>query len=230
VNPPAASESAPPPTADSPTADPSATPSPVGTDPAPLAVMPESGTDLMTFMEHPSALGPGFTVDTTVDSTYGDRTSVSTVADVTKADCKTMVHSDWTLQIGNGQAMAMRLYKSHNTQEVAEDLDLYEDDVTAQSVMKNVSRLAGVCGGFTDPDSDLKVTMRTRTLSGVGDQAYLVTLTNPEWPANGNILVAVRVGDVVATFYVLDLFAKDGGVSLATKAAADIAAKLKAAR
>ena len=227
--PPAVSDSAPPTTGDSPASGPSATPSPVGTDPTPLSVMPETGTDLMTFMAHPSALGPDFTVDTAVDATLGDRGAPSTVDDVAKTDCKELLHSSWTVQLGNGQATAMRLYKSHNTQEVSEDLDLYEDDATAESVMKNVGRLGGVCDGFTDPDSELKVAMKTRTLSGVGDQAYLVTLTNPQWQENGNILVAVRVGDVVATFYVLDLFAKDGGVSLATKAADDVARKLKAA-
>jgi hypothetical protein len=65
-------------------------------------------------------------------------------------------------------------------------------------VVKNASRLTTVCNGFTDPDSGLKVTMKTKALSGIGDQAYLVTLTNPQWQVNGNVLVAVRVGDVVA--------------------------------
>jgi hypothetical protein len=201
----------------------------VGTDPSPLAVMPQSGTDLMTFMVHPSVLGAGFAIEPSVDATFGDRTYPSLVADVTKADCTKLVHSSWVGQVANGQAEAQRMFKSHNTQQVTEDLDLYEDAATAESVMKNVSRLAGVCAGFTDPESGLKVTLKTRTLTGVGDQAYLITLTNPNWQQNANMLEAVRVGDVVACFFVLDATAKDGGAALAAKVAGDFATKLEKA-
>jgi len=177
----------------------------------------------------PTTLGKGFVIDGKADLDSGGDTTISTIADVAQADCSKTLHSDWMLNAGTGDAFAFRLYKNGDTQAVAEQFDDFESPDTAQSFMKNIRQLATVSTGrATDTETQSKVTFKGKAVGELGDEAYAITGTSPNWES-GETLEAVRVGHVVVTTFAVNGTAEDNGASLAAKVLTDAAAKLKPA-
>lgn len=188
-----------------------------------------SGTYLATLLAAPTTLGKGLVVDTKVNLDSGEDHPASTIADVTQATCSKTLHSDWMLDAGSGDAFAFRMYKNSGKQEVTERFDHFGSPDDAQSYMKNIRQLAPVCTGrTTDPLTQSKVTFKGKAVSGLGDEAYAITGTTPDWQS-GQTMEAVRVGDVVVTTFALDGVADDNGASLAVKVLTNAVTKLKAA-
>jgi hypothetical protein len=188
-----------------------------------------TGTYLATLLTTPTILGKGFAIDPTANLDSGEKNTASNIADVTQADCSKTLHSDWMLDAGTGDAFAFRMFKNGDTQEVAEQFDRFDSLNAAQSYMKNIRQLATVCSGrTTDTDTQSKVMFKGKAVGDLGNEAYAITGTSPDWNS-GETLGAVRVGDVVVTTFTVDGVAKDNGASLAAKALTDAAAKLKSA-
>lgn len=189
---------------------------------------PSIGTYLASLLAAPTTLGKGFVVDAKADL-HSSEDIPSEIPDVTQADCSQMLHSDWTLNAGQGDAFVFRMYKNGDTQEVTEQLDNFENPDTAQSFMKNIRQLVTVCNGHTtDTETQSKVTFRGKAVGTLGDEAYAITGTDASWDS-GETLEAVRVGDVVVTTFALNEVANDNGASLAAKILTAAAAKLKPA-
>ncbi|WP_194917566.1 hypothetical protein [Catenulispora rubra] len=187
-----------------------------------------SGVYLATLLAAPTTLGKALVIDAKADFKSSELIP-SQIADVTQADCSKTLHSDWTLDVGTGNAFASRMYKNGDTQEVTEQFDNFEGPDKAQSFMKNIRQLATVCTGHTtDTETQSTVTFEGKAVGKLGDEAYAITGTDASWNS-GETLEAVRVGDVVVTTFALDGVANDNGAGLAAKVLADAAAKLKSA-
>jgi hypothetical protein len=173
-------------------------------------------------------LGKDFVINTKAGNSLGDGTGSSDVADVTQADCSKMLHSSWSVNLGTSNGEAIQQYKTSD-REVTEIFDHFDSVDAAQAFTENVSKLATFCAGrVTDPDTQEKVTFTTHAVTGLGDEAYAITVGAPTW-TSGDTLEAARVGNVVASVFALSLVDNDTGAGLATTTLTDAVAKLKAA-
>ncbi|WP_329494332.1 hypothetical protein [Kitasatospora herbaricolor] len=208
-----------------PAAAPSATPSAT-----PAAADPNAG--LLTGTQLKALLAPaaaafagGFAIDAASTRDTGDTYQLPAVTDVPTPDCTRLGGTSWTEITGiAGVSFAENAYIDKNdSAESAQEIDVYRDK-TAQTVVGALGKLSLACPGYTDPQTNGKVTVAEKALPAVGDEAYVITLTSPDWKG-GTTLVAARVGTAVVT--VLASSGTDKGTATATKLAGQLATGLK---
>lgn len=97
----------------------------------------------------------------------------------------------------------------------------------AATQLADVGRLATLCPSYTDPQTHSKVKVTEHAVTGLGDGAYTITLTDPDWKT-GSTLEAVRVGG--EDLFVYSTSGPNNGATDATKLSTYLAGKLKALR
>jgi hypothetical protein len=185
-----------------------------------------TGTQLKKALAPASAFPAGFTAvaDGAADSggTFLDPSTPSTA----ESDCATLETTGWMQATGykGGVSFAQGDYANKDqTAEIAQAIDAFQGH-TAETVLKSLKSVATECAAFTDTDEHAKVTVAGRATSGLGDEAYTMTLTSGHWE-NGTTLLAVRTGTSVIT--VLSTAGSDNGTATAKKVATRILGSLK---
>ncbi|MFF7123211.1 hypothetical protein [Streptomyces sp. NPDC008240] len=143
-----------------------------------------------------------------------------------KPDCSKFENTSWIDVTGfkGGVSFAQNDYANKDqSEEMVQGIDAFQG-TTATTVMKEVRNAATACATFTDTDAHAKVKLSGRDTSGLGDEAYTITLTSPRWE-NGTTLVAARVGSSVVT--VMSTAGSDNGAANATKLAGHVVGSLK---
>ncbi|MFR9799169.1 hypothetical protein ACL02U_25230 [Streptomyces sp. MS06] len=137
-------------------------------------------------------------------------------------DCTRLGATAWIATTAiSGVSFAQNGYGT-KTEEMDQEIDEFRG-TAAQQVMERIRSLATTCATYLVPDDHTKVTVKGHTLTGIGDEAFSMTLTNRAF--SGDTLVAVREGTAVIT--VLSSRGPDDGVSSAKKLAKEAAASLK---
>jgi hypothetical protein len=188
-----------------------------------------TGAQLKKALAPASAFPAGFTAvaDGAADSggTFLDPSAPSTA----KPDCSTLETTGWMQATGfkGGVSFAQGDYANKDqTAEIAQEIDAFQG-ATAETVLKNLTSVATECAAFTDTDEHAKVTVVGRATTGLGDEAYTMTLTSGHWES-GTTLLAVRTGKSVIT--VLSTAGSDNGTATAKKLAAQVLGSLKDAQ
>ena len=122
-----------------------------------------------------------------------------------------------------GVSFAQDSHINKNTSaELDQEIDVYRG-TTAADVMKDVAKVVAACPNFTDSDTHTKVTVTGASTTGLGDEAYAITLTDSAWES-GTTLIAARVGTAVVS--VLSTEGSDNGAASAKKLTTQVVASL----
>ncbi|WP_194908963.1 hypothetical protein [Catenulispora rubra] len=192
----------------------------------PLAGIP-NGTKLQSLLAPTSMMPSGYTGDlaSTQDSA-GDfqKESVNAVTD--KPDCTKLGTNGFQSLGGSGLTFAMSTSDAPDKLgRITQDVDAYgitEDAQTAESIL---SGLSVQCPNYTDPDSKAKVTVTEKPVSGVGDEAYVITTTSPDWEYGVTMETARVGGEVVAVTVATSL--PHNGADMAAKLTTYLVGQLK---
>ncbi|KUN87892.1 hypothetical protein AQJ66_09770 [Streptomyces bungoensis] len=186
-----------------------------------------TGAQLKQVLAPASAFPAGFTAEADGSSdSAGDFLSPSG-RKAAKPDCTRLEGTSWIQVTGykGGVSFAQNDYANHDkTETLAQEVDEFQG-TTAHKVMAQLESVAAECATFTDTDMHAKVKTTGRSASGLGDEAYTITLTSGAWQ-NGTTLVAARSGSAVVT--VLSTQGSDNGAASAKKLTARIVDALKA--
>lgn len=184
-----------------------------------------TGAQLKMALAPASFFPPGFVSDASGARYTGPYYQLPSAASVPKPDCAMLNGTSWTVITGiTGVSFAQDDHTDKDTSgEIAQEIDVYRGQ-TAQTVIGKLGRISAVCPSFTDAQSSSKVSVGEKAESGLGDGAYILTLTDPAWQ-DGTTLVAARVGTAVVT--VLSSYGTDNGGAMALKLTGQIVAALK---
>ncbi|WEO96984.1 hypothetical protein A6P39_024785 [Streptomyces sp. FXJ1.172] len=185
-----------------------------------------TGTQLRGVLAPASAFPAGLTPEADGASDSGGSLLPPSGKSAGKPDCTRLEGTSWIQATGRkgGESFAQNDYANKDkTQEVAQEIDEFQG-TTATTVMKELRTAATECAVFTDTDTHAKVKLTGRSTSGLGDEAYTMTLTSGAWQ-NGTTLVAVRSGSAVVT--VLSTAGTDNGAASAQKVTTRILGSLK---
>ncbi|MGW4224666.1 hypothetical protein ACWEG1_14540 [Streptomyces bauhiniae] len=211
--------------------------SPGSSDSAASAGKPQAknlNAGLMTGTQLKKALAPASVFPANLSvvpdgfSDSGDEFASPAGRDTAKPDCTKFENTTWLDVSGfkGGVSFAQGEYANKDeTEEMVQEIDVFQG-TTAASVMRQIRAAAGACATFTDLNDHSKVKLSGSTTSGLGDDAYTMTMTSGHWE-NGTTLVAARVGNAVAT--VTSTAGKDNGAANAAKLAGHLVDSLKAA-
>jgi hypothetical protein len=202
-----------------------AAPSPAQTSADPDAGL-LTGTQLKAALVPASFFASGFTLDSSGVRDSGDAFQAPATANVPTPDCTKLGGTSWIALTGiDGVSFAQNDYINKSSSfELAQEIDVYQGS-TAQTVFAALGKLAAACPSFTDAQTSSKVTVTEKAVAGIGDGAFVITLTDSAWQ-NGTTLEAVRVGTAVITVLSTDGSGGNGAGS-ATKLSTQIAAALK---
>ncbi|MFF7386221.1 hypothetical protein [Streptomyces griseoluteus] len=211
--------------------------SPSSSDSAAPAKQPQAknlNAGLMTGTQLKKALAPASVFPANLSaasdgfSDSGDEFVSPAGRDTAKPDCTKFENTTWLDVSGfkGGVSFAQGEYANKNeTEEMVQEIDVFQGG-TADTVMREIRAAAGTCSTFTDLNDHSKVKLSGSTTSGLGDDAYTMTMTSGHWES-GTTLVAARVGNAVVT--VTSTAGKDNGAANAAKLAGHVVDSLKAA-
>ncbi|WP_031169829.1 hypothetical protein [Streptomyces durhamensis] len=185
-----------------------------------------TGTRLKKALAPASAFPAGLTIEADGSSDSGGEFLSPSARSTAKPDCTRLEGTSWIQVSGfkGGVSFAQNDYANHDkTQEVAQEIDAFQG-TTAATVMKELRTVAGECATFTDTDAHAKVKLTGKSTTGLGDEAYTMTLTSGAWE-NGTTLIAARSGGSVVT--VLSTAGGDNGAAAAKKVTTTALAALK---
>ncbi|MGW2568257.1 hypothetical protein [Streptomyces sp. NPDC001537] len=191
----------------------------------PNASLP-TGTQLKKALAPASAFPAGLTIEADGSSDTGGTLLSPSAKKSGKPDCTRLEGTSWIQVSGykGGLSFAQNDYASKDkTQEVAQEIDTFQG-TTAAAVMKSLQSVAAECATFTDTDTHAKVKVTGKSTTGLGDEAYTMTLTSGTWE-NGTTLIAARSGNSVVT--VLSTAGSDNGAASAKKVTTTVLAALK---
>ncbi|MFD7015313.1 hypothetical protein [Streptomyces sp. NPDC059928] len=194
-----------------------------GTTEDPNAGLP-TGAQLKTALAPASFFGPGYAVDASGvrDSGAMYQEPSSAPASLSKPDCTKFAGTGWITVTGDaGVSFAQNDYTNKNTSaDIAQEIDVFRG-TTAAAVLKHLEKAAAVCPTYRDVDTKTTAKVKGAVTSGLGDEAYTITLTDSAWQ-NGSTLIAVRRGTAVVT--VFSTAGHDNGVATAKRLAARLTA------
>ncbi|MEV5953599.1 hypothetical protein AB0M11_07450 [Streptomyces sp. NPDC051987] len=183
-----------------------------------------TGTQLKKALAPASAFPAGLTLESDGSADSGGRLLSPTAPKTGKPDCTRLETTSWIQVSGykGGVSFAQNGY-ANKTEEVDQEIDAFQG-TTATAVMKALRTVAAECATYTDTDAHAKVKLTGTATSGLGDEAYTMTLTSGYWE-NGTTLVAARSGSSVVT--VLSTAGSDNGAASAKKVTTTILSALK---
>lgn len=184
-----------------------------------------TGTQLVGALAPASYFPSGYLVDkpNSVD-TGGDFQSPA-ASPTPSAECTRLDGTAWIGMTGlSGVSFAQNDYvdKAAKTEQ-AQEIDEFQAG-GADAAMTAIGKLATQCPSFKDTQYGGTVKVAEKPRSGIGDQAYVITLTDSSW-ANGQTLEAVQVGDAVVT--VFSTAGTDNGAATTSKLAQTVVSALQ---
>ncbi|MFE0518816.1 MULTISPECIES: hypothetical protein [unclassified Streptomyces] len=185
-----------------------------------------TGTELKKALAPASAFPAGFTLEADGASDSGGQFLAPSARKTAKPDCTKLEATSWIQVTGyeGGVSFAQDDYVNQDkTEEMAQEIDEFQGS-TAGAVMKRLQSVAAECATFTDTDAHAKVKVAGAATTGLGDEAYTMTLTSGAWQ-NGTTLVAARSGNAVVT--VLSTAGSDNGAATAKKLTSRLLTSLK---
>ncbi|AYN40931.1 hypothetical protein D9753_20915 [Streptomyces dangxiongensis] len=185
-----------------------------------------TGTQLKGVLAPASAFPAGFTAEADGASDSGSDFVAASARSTAKPDCTRLEGTSWIQVSGfkGGASFAQNDYVNQDkTEEVAQEVDAFQG-ATAKTVMKSLRSVATECASFTDTDAHAKVKVAGQSTTGLGDEAYTMTLTSGAWE-NGTTLIAARSGNAVVT--VLSTAGGDNGSAIAKKLTTQVLGSLK---
>lgn len=187
-----------------------------------------TGTQLKKALAPASAFPAGFTREADGASDSGGQFLSPSSRKTAKPDCTKLESTSWIQVTGyeGGVSFAQDDYANKDkTEETAQEIDEFQG-TTAETVMKQLRSVAAECATFTDTQAHAKVKVTGKATTGLGDEAYTMTVTSPTWQ-NGTTLVAARSGRGVVT--VLSTAGSDNGATSAHKLTSRLLKSLKTA-
>lgn len=184
-----------------------------------------TGKQLTQALAPASLFSSGYAVDTSGTQDTGDAYQDAADTHPAKPDCTKLDTNAWigiTGMTGASFTQEQRM-NAHRTAEVDQGIDVFKGSGAA-TALGRVAAISTSCPSFLDGDTRSKVTVKEKALPGVGDGAYVITLTSAGWQT-GSTLVAVRVGTAVVSVFSGDDSGHDGSVT-AEKVARHIAGQL----
>ncbi|PAZ15964.1 hypothetical protein CLM62_10855 [Streptomyces sp. SA15] len=184
-----------------------------------------TGTQLKKTLAPASSLTSGFAADPSLTRDTGDTYRTPATKSAAKPNCAALGATAWVDLTGiEGVSFAQSSYIDKNTSaELDQEIDVYRG-TTSADVMKALAKVVAACPSYTDSDTHTKVTVTGRSTSGLGDDAYTITLTDSAWES-GTTLIATRVGTAVVS--VLSTDGSDNGAASAKKLTQQVVASLK---
>jgi hypothetical protein len=186
-----------------------------------------TGTQLKKTLAPASYFTAGFAVDPETTRDTGGTYRVPATHNAAKPDCTRFGSTGWIDLSGiEGVSFAQNSYTSKNTSaELDQEIDVYRG-TTSTDVMTALTKAVAACPGYPDADTKSTVKIVGAATSGLGDDAYTITLTDAAWES-GTTLVAVRVGTAVVS--ILSTDGADNGADSAKKLAEQVVSSLKTA-
>ena len=183
-----------------------------------------TGTQLKKALAPASAFPAGVTLESDGSADSGGQFLSPAGRKAGKPDCTRLESTSWIQVSGykGGVSFAQNGY-ANKTEEVDQEIDAFQG-TTATEVMKALRTVAAECATFTDTDAHAKVKLTGSATTGLGDEAYTMTLTSGYWE-NGTTLIAARSGDSVVT--VLSTAGGDNGAASAKKVTTTILSALQ---
>ncbi|MFI1094691.1 hypothetical protein [Streptomyces sp. NPDC020917] len=185
-----------------------------------------TGTELTRALAPDAMFPAGFAVDPSATQDTGGDYQATGDTHPAKPDCAKLQTNAWIAITGlTGVSFTQqdRVDKAR-TAEIDQEIDVFKGG-TAATAMERIGAVGAACPSFLDSDTRSKVTVTEKPLTGIGDGAYVITLTSPRWQS-GTTLIAARVGTAVVTVLSGDDSGHDGRVT-AEKVARHIAGQLK---
>ncbi|MFD8306164.1 hypothetical protein ACFV29_28050 [Streptomyces sp. NPDC059690] len=185
-----------------------------------------TGTELKKALAPASTFPAGFTLEADGASDSGGQFLAPSARKTAKPDCTKLEATSWIQVTGyeGGVSFAQDDYVNQDkTEELAQEIDEFQGS-TAGTVMKQLQSVAAECATFTDTDAHAKVKVAGAATTGLGDEAYTMTLTSGAWQ-NGTTLIAARSGNAVVT--VLSTAGSDNGAATAKKLTGRLLTSLK---
>ena len=187
-----------------------------------------TGTQLKKALAPPSAFPAGFTREADGASDSGGQFLSPSSRKTAKPDCTKLESTSWIQVTGYEGVVSFAQDDYANkdkTEETAQEIDEFQG-ATAEAVMKQLRSVAAECATFTDTQAHAKVKVTGKATTGLGDEAYTLTVTSAAWQ-NGTTLVAARSGQAVVT--VLSTAGSDNGATSAHKLTRQLLKSLKTA-
>lgn len=185
-----------------------------------------TGTQLKKALAPASYFKAGFAADPDLTRDTGDTYRAPATHSAAKPDCTRFGSTGWIDISGiEGVSFAQASYTNKDTSaQLDQEVDVYRG-TTSKDVMAALTKAVAACPGYTDSDTNSKVKIAGKATSGLGDDAYTITLTDDAWES-GTTLIAVRVGTAVVS--VLSTDGDDDGAAGAKKLAEQVVTALKA--
>ncbi|MFF3335366.1 hypothetical protein ACFYWX_38495 [Streptomyces sp. NPDC002888] len=184
-----------------------------------------TGTQLKKSLAPASYFPSGFAADPSLARDTGDTYQAPATKNADKPHCADLAATSWISLTGvEGVSFAQNSYIAKDTSaELDQEIDVYRG-ATATDVLKDLAKVVAACPNYTDTDTHSKVTVTGAATTGLGDEAYTITLTDTAWE-NGTTLIAARAGTAVVS--VLSTDGGDNGAMSAKKLAEHILVTLK---
>ncbi|MEU6217367.1 hypothetical protein ABZ845_07575 [Streptomyces sp. NPDC047022] len=185
-----------------------------------------TGAQLKKALAPASFFAKGFALEPSGSQDTGDTfTEQSSAPASAKPDCEKLDGTGWIDATGvSGVSFAQNDYVSKDTsEEIAQEIDAYRG-TTAATVLKDLQDVVSACTAYTDSQTHTKVKVTGTATSGLGEEAYTVTLTDSGWQ-NGTTLIAARTGKNVIS--VMSTAGHDNGAATAKKLTEQILASMK---
>ncbi|MER6327884.1 hypothetical protein [Streptomyces sp. NPDC001034] len=185
-----------------------------------------TGTQLKKALAPASAFPAGFAVEDDNSADSGAQLLTPSARKTAKPDCSKLEATSWIQVTGyeDSSSFAQNDYVNRQkTEEIAQEIDEFPA-AQGTAVMKQLQTVATECATFTDTDAHAKVKVTGEATTGLGDEAYTMTLTSGTWQ-NGTTLVAARSGSHLVT--VLSTAGSDNGAASAKKLTTTLLTGLK---
>ncbi|GHI04167.1 hypothetical protein AQI88_35340 [Streptomyces cellostaticus] len=185
-----------------------------------------TGTQLKKALAPESYFPSGLALDASLSRDTGDSYQTPATKSAAKPHCADLDATSWIGLTGiDGVSFAQNSHINKSASaELDQEIDVYRGSASAD-VMKGLAKVVAACRSYPDPDTNSKVTVTGASTTGLGDEAYAITLTDSSWE-NGTTLIAARVGTAVVS--VLSTDGGDNGAASAKKLAAQVVTSVKA--
>lgn len=184
-----------------------------------------TGTQLKKALAPASYFPAGFAADPSLARDTGDTYQAPATKSAAKPHCAGLGATSWISLTGvEGVSFAQDSHIDKNTSaELDQEIDVYRG-TTAADVMKDMAKVVSACPSYTDSDTHSTVKVTGTSTTGLGDDAFTITLTDSAWQS-GTTLIAARAGTAVVS--VLSTDGSDNGAASAKKLAEHVLASVK---
>ncbi|OIK27313.1 hypothetical protein [Streptomyces malaysiense] len=180
-----------------------------------------TGTQLKKALAPASFFPAGLSLTSQSSVDTGTTYQSQDVKSLGKPDCTSLEGTAWISMTNiTGVSFAQNGYSAEHS-EMDQEIDVFRG-TTAATVMKRLRTIGAMCATFNDVREHAAFKVSSRTITGLGDDAYAMTESSNVYE-NGATLIAVRKGTAVITV----LSNHDNGAVSGKKLAEHILASLE---